>query len=249
MTKTAQPDEVNDLVDSIAQAIQTEVMSGALPSGTRLRQEALAVRFGVSRTPVREALRKLEAAHVVEFVPRRGAIVRAPSPKEIRDGYLVRADLEGLAAELAARWVQDDQIEELKRAEALFQTSVQEFMSTRDVRVRDSALPEDLGWVRANDLFHEVVHEAAGNECLTRMISDLHKLFPRRLTWLALSRDSHLLDLNIIQHRQIREAIERRDSAAARNLMTSHVQRSGELVVMSVERSAAANRTLKPVHG
>jgi DNA-binding GntR family transcriptional regulator len=230
---------VNDLVESIAQAIQTEVWSGALASGTRLRQEALALRFGVSRTPVREALRKLEAAHVIEFVPRRGAIVRAPSPKEIRDAYLVRADLEGLAAELAVRWIEDDGIEQLKRAEALFQTSVQEFVSTRNVR--ESPLSEDLGWVRANDLFHDVVQSAAGNECLTRMISDLHKLFPRRLTWLALSRDSHLLDLNIIQHRQIREAIERRDSVAARDLMTNHVQRAGELVVMSVERSLAAN--------
>jgi DNA-binding GntR family transcriptional regulator len=235
----SQPEPQNDgngLVDAIAQAIQTEVLSGALPSGTRLRQEALAERFGVSRTPVREALRKLEAARVVVSLPRRGVIVHAPSPKEIRDGYLVRADLEGLAAELAARWIHDEQLNELKRAEDLFRSSVHQFVAAKGVS--EQVPSEDLDWVRANDLFHDVVQQAANNDLLRKMISDLHKVFPRRLTWLALSRDSHLLDSNVVQHQQIREAIERRDSLAARALMTSHVQRAGELVVMSIERHA-----------
>src|SRR5262245_1448930 len=136
------------LVDRIAEAIQSEVLSGLLPSGTHLRQEALAERFGVSRTPVREALRKLEAARVVEFVPRRGAVIQGPSPRQIRDAYRVRADLEGLAAELAARWINDEQLERLRQAEELFRTSVHDFVARK--ATKEPRLSEDLAWVRAN---------------------------------------------------------------------------------------------------
>ena len=83
------------LVDKLAATIQARVLSGELASGTRLRQEALAEEFGVSRTPVREALRKLQASGLVELRPNRGAHVRGLSPREIRDAYEVRAELEG----------------------------------------------------------------------------------------------------------------------------------------------------------
>jgi DNA-binding GntR family transcriptional regulator len=187
----------------------------------------------VSRTPVREALRKLEAARVVVFLPRRGAVIRVPSTKDVRDAYLVRADLEGLAAQLAARWINDDQIDELRRAEELFRRSVRQFVTRKDTT--RNAPATDLEWIRANDLFHDVLQNAAGNDLLKKTISDIHRVFPRHLTWLALSRDSHLLASNVDQHQQIREAIERRDSLSARALMTSHVERAGELVVMSIE--------------
>jgi DNA-binding GntR family transcriptional regulator len=224
------------LVDAIAQAIQADVLSGSIASGTKLRQEALATRFGVSRTPIREALRKLEAARVIEVIPRRGALIRTPTTKEIRDAYLVRSELEGLAADLAARWIHDEQIAELRRADELFSRAVHEFVANKATAPPPS-LSADVDWIRANDLFHEVIFEAAGNELLTKLIGDLHQVFPRQLTWFTLSRDSHLLSSNVVQHRQIREAIERRDGVAARTLMTNHVQRAGELVVINIERS------------
>jgi len=86
-------DERRALVDKLAAELQARVLSGELPAGTRLRQEALAEQFGVSRTPVREALRQLQAAGIVELRPRRGALVRGLSPREIRDAYEVRAEL------------------------------------------------------------------------------------------------------------------------------------------------------------
>ena len=87
------------LVDRLAAAIHARVLAGDIPTGSRLRQESLATEFGVSRTPVREALRKLQADGVIELEPNRGAVVRGPSGREVREAYEVRAELEGLAAE------------------------------------------------------------------------------------------------------------------------------------------------------
>src|SRR6478672_1521767 len=78
------------LVDRLASDLRQRVLSGAIPSGTRLRQSALAAEFGVSRTPIREALRKLQAGGLVELQPNRGALVRRLSAKEIREAYVVR---------------------------------------------------------------------------------------------------------------------------------------------------------------
>ena len=97
MTVADQP-----LVDHLASTLQARVLSGEIPTGTRLRQEAIAREFGVSRTPVREALRQLQAIGIAEVKPNRGAVVRAPTARDLREAYEVRAELEGLAAELAA---------------------------------------------------------------------------------------------------------------------------------------------------
>jgi DNA-binding GntR family transcriptional regulator len=88
--------------DDLAHKLQVEIVTGRIPLGSRLRQEDLASRFGVSRTPVREALRQLQAIGLVDQLGHRGAVVRRFSPEECRNVYLVRAELEGLAAERSA---------------------------------------------------------------------------------------------------------------------------------------------------
>src|SRR4029079_4949724 len=80
--------------------------------------------FGVSRTPVREALRKLQANGLVEMLPRRGALLHGPSAREAREGYEVRGALEGLAASLAATCIRDDELRRLRTAQAHFRRSV-----------------------------------------------------------------------------------------------------------------------------
>src|SRR4029078_7542959 len=88
--------------DDLARELQAEIVTGRIPPGARLRQEDLAARFGVSRTPIREALRQLQAIGLVEQLGHRGALVRSFSPDEARNIFLVRAELEGRAAERAA---------------------------------------------------------------------------------------------------------------------------------------------------
>ena len=116
------------LVDKLAATLQARMLSGELVSGTRLRQEALAEEFGVSRTPIREALRKLQASGLVELQPHRGALVRGPSAREIRDAYEVRAELEGLAAELAAQRIHQAQLDGLHEAQSEFRETLARMM-------------------------------------------------------------------------------------------------------------------------
>ena len=73
------------------------MITGEIPVGSWLRQERLAAEYGVSRTPIREAIRKLQASGAVEMVPHRGALVRGPSLRDILESYMVRAELEGFA--------------------------------------------------------------------------------------------------------------------------------------------------------
>jgi DNA-binding GntR family transcriptional regulator len=224
-------------VERLAGAIQARVLSGAVPVGTRLRQEALAEEFGVSRTPVREALRTLEATGLVELMPNRGAVVRGPSAREIREAYEVRAELEGLAAELAAERISDGELLRLREAQALFRKSVKTLIARR--ARREAPWKDESVWVRANDLFHQAILDAAANGRLNGTIADLHRSFPRDLTWTALSRSSRLLEENVEQHEAILEAIELRDPAEARRRMVEHVRSAGELVTLHFEHAAS----------
>src|SRR5579883_3191712 len=95
--------------DDIARLLEDEIVSGAIRPGTVLRQEQLSERFEVSRTPIREALRRLAALGLVSFVPNRGVRVRTISREELREAFLVRAELESLATALAVpRMTADD---------------------------------------------------------------------------------------------------------------------------------------------
>jgi DNA-binding GntR family transcriptional regulator len=223
-------------VERVAGAIQAQVLSGAVPVGTRLRQEALAAKFGVSRTPVREALRQLQATGLVELLPNRGAIVRGPSAREIREAYEVRAELEALAAELAAERISDRDLLRLREAQELFRKSVTTLIARRTQR--PAPWKEASVWVQANDLFHQAILDAAGNGRLDNMIADLHRSFPRNLTWAPLSESSRLLEENVEQHEGILEAIERRDPQEARRRMVEHVRSAGELVTLHFEQRA-----------
>ncbi len=217
------------VVDDLATAIQTRIVTGEIPPGARLRQEQLAAEYELSRTPIREALRKLQAEGTVELVPNQGAVVRGPTVRDVREGYEVRAELEGMAAALAAEWITDEHLRELREAEELFRRAIE-----------DGTVDGHEGeWVRANDQFHEAVQAAAGNERLRRTISDLHRAFPRRLTWGALQADSRLMAENVEQHGAVLAAIEARDPEAARSAMRSHVLRAGELIARWVEQRVA----------
>jgi DNA-binding GntR family transcriptional regulator len=102
------------LVDQIAAAIRRRIMSGEITIGAQLRQAELAHELGVSRTPVREALRQLQTSGLIEVVPNRGAVVRVPAPWEVREAYEVRAELEGLACERAVSQINDAEVQQLR---------------------------------------------------------------------------------------------------------------------------------------
>lgn len=225
------------LVDELAATIQARVLSGAIPTGTRLRQESLAAEFGVSRTPVREALRKLQASGLVEVQPHRGALVRRPSARDVREAYEVRAELEGLAASLAASRIRDGELRSLRTAQELFRHSVASLLAWRARRPAEepghTAAHDE--WMAANDSFHLGIQEAAGNHRLRKTLAALHESFPRDLTWIVLGENAGLLEENVAQHEAILTAIESHDPAESRRLMAEHVLTAGVLVTRRFE--------------
>ena len=103
--------------DDIALVIEEAIVSGELEPGTVLRQEQLSEQFNVSRTPIREALRRLAALGLVSFVPNRGVRVRTISREELHEAFMVRAELESLATEVAATKMTSDDLAELETAQ------------------------------------------------------------------------------------------------------------------------------------
>jgi DNA-binding GntR family transcriptional regulator len=232
------------LVDDLAAEIQRRIMTGEVPIGSWLRQQTMAKEFGVSRTPVREALQKLEAMGIVELVPYRGALTRGPTARQIRETYEIRAELEGLAAELAAARIRPDQLDQLRAAAALFSESIEELGGSASAKPGGSE--REQPWQKANTMLHEIVLEAAGNERLSGLIADLHLSFPRNLTWAALWENPRLLRENVAEHERVVAAIEATDPRAARRAMVSHVQRAGAIVTDWFERQPHAHAAARP---
>ncbi len=185
------PREPNALVDETAAAIRARIMTGEIPIGAQLRQADLAAALGVSRTPIREALRQLQSSGLIEVLPRRGAVVRVPAPWEVREAFEVRGELEGLACVRAVGEVTSEQIDELRR--------------TND-QLRDG---HEGTTTAANDRFHTLIHEIAGNERLARTIRDINDAFPRNVSALVLQDNPRLRANNLAQHERIVEALAR----------------------------------------
>jgi len=221
------------LVDHIVERVHAKIALGELAPGDRLRQELLAEEFNVSRTPVREALRLLEAKGIISQEHRHSAVVRGPTPREVRETYLVRAELEGLAAELAARWISDKQLSELRQIHGRFVRSVRELSSQRNGSRgnRLKLLKASNSWIDTNNEFHEVIQAASNNLRLRRVIDELYVGFIRNVLYSsARGMDSHRMKQNIDDHAEILAALERRSPAAARKAMRNHVLDSGEFV-------------------
>lgn len=233
----AEPDALpGAIADELAARIASEIITGELKAESWLRQKALGERYGVSRQPVREALRQLQAYGMVEMHPRRGALVRRPSPRDMREAYLVRAELEGLAAALAAQRITLDGIQRLQNAQWRFEEVVQEVMNGGSADASNAA-----AWASANDDFHQEILDAAGAHILGNSLEALHRIVPRSLSANAL-HSRRLLRENIIQHASIYSAIESGDEDAARAAMRKHVLDSGEVIADWFERQEAQPR-------
>lgn len=219
------------LVDDLTERIRERITSGEFPIGMQLRQAALATEFNVSRTPVREALRKLQAGGLITVVPNRGAVVRVPAPWEVRDAYEVRAELEGLAAERAAGRIAPDALARLEDANQTMRQAL-EGEGAAGAK-RGHRTPETTA---ANDTFHMTILEAAGNERLVQVIQQINESFPRNVLGQVLADDPGLRWANVAEHDAIIVALRARDAGAARAAMRAHVLSAGEHLARWYER-------------
>jgi DNA-binding GntR family transcriptional regulator len=219
--------------DEIALVLEDEIVSGAIEAGVVLRQEQLSERFGVSRTPIREALRRLAALGLVSFVPNRGVRVRTLSREELREAFLVRAELESLATELATPRMTADDLCRLDEAELRFSVLTLELRAKARSGVEDNPLAID--WMKANYAFHDVIYAAAGSPYVERVAKAARRTFIGQITWVARAELDELYARNDEQHRAIREAIAAGSASGARVLAREHVLHSWRLLEAILE--------------
>jgi DNA-binding GntR family transcriptional regulator len=226
--------------DDIALLLEEAIVSGELEPGTVLRQEQLSERFAVSRTPIREALRRLAALGLVSFVPNRGVRVRTLSREELREAFLIRAELESLATELATPRMTEADLAALDAAEERFSDLTARLRRQGRTDLDDRALVGE--WVRANQGFHDVIYAAAGAPLVERLAKDARRAFLSQGLWAAGSELDDLYALNDAQHRAIQAAILARNPQGARALAREHVLASGRLLETILDQVEARRR-------
>jgi DNA-binding GntR family transcriptional regulator len=224
--------------DDIALELEQAILAGDVAPGTVLRQEQLSERYAVSRTPVREALRRLAALGLVTFEPNRGVRVRTLSRAELREAFLVRAELESLATEVAVPRFTEDDLRELEHVETRFAALTD---ALRARRGDDDGRELPVGdWVRGNHAFHDVIYRVAGLPLVERMAKSAR--FSGSGVWSP--ADASALDdlyrANEAQHRAIIAAIRAGSAAGARALAREHVLASGGLLERIVEQVTRA---------
>jgi DNA-binding GntR family transcriptional regulator len=216
----ARPLQARSLTAELAFRIQEDILHGVLRPGERLYQEHLSARYGVSRTPLREAIQRLEAQGLVRKLPNRAVVVRRLTPGELGEIYAVRAELEGYAAARAAAHHDDATMVRLQGHQAALTAAVED-VARSPAPAGAAALNERIA--AANTDFHRTIRAAAGNAYLAEIITATENAFPKDYVWRALRTPEARRVLNIDEHEAIRRALERRDAAAAREAMRSHV--------------------------
>jgi DNA-binding GntR family transcriptional regulator len=199
------PDDDGPQGNAAYRHILTEIRSGTLLPGARLRETELAERFGISRTPVREAIRLLEADGLVAHIPRQGATIRLLDYSEVMELYEMRAVLEGTAARLAARAASDMELDELSA------------LNAEMAAAKDTATAYEL-----NRQFHMTLLDAAKNRYLVKSVNALQKtlliLGPTTLIEPVRAQDA------VTEHNTILSALRARDGMAAEAAMRTHIE-------------------------
>lgn len=194
----------------VLQRLRDDIASGLVVPGTSLRQAEIATRYGVSATPVREALRLLEAGGTVSYAPHRGATVRELSHERVHDVYLLRAEIEGLATAVACERMTDDDLAKIEAVHA----------ELNDYRGEDGQQLAVL-----NRRLHFTIYHV-GSELIASHASSLWSLFPPRVTiW----RDRGAAAALAADHEGILEALRARDAKLAQANARQHVLHAAAL--------------------
>ncbi len=214
-----QLDAYKPLREIVFETLREAILSGKLEPGERLMEIQLAEEMGVSRTPVREAIRKLELEGFVVMIPRKGAYVAGISHKDVTDVFEVRAALEALAAGLAAERATDEEIEKLDRSLLAYS----EQTNKQDI---DGIVESDTG-------FHELLYKCSRNERLQSMITLLREIIQRVRT-VSLSQPGRSKDA-VEEHRQIVDAIAERNVELAQHLAREHIYNAENSMLNSLK--------------
>lgn len=201
-------DNYKPLREIVFETLREAIINGVLEPGERLMEIQLAEEMGVSRTPVREAIRKLELEGFVVMIPRKGAYVSGISMKDIADVFELRAALEGLAAGLAAERITEEELDQLERML---------------VKIGDCVQNNDLEQLIELDTeFHATLFKASRNERLVQITSNLREQVQRFRTT-TLSTPGRL-KFTLQEHKKIVEAVSERNVELAKALASEHIE-------------------------
>lgn len=201
-------DNYKPLRDVVFENLRTAILEGNLKAGQRLMEVQLAEQLGVSRTPIREAIRKLELEGLVVMLPRKGAYVANMSFKDLIDVLEIRATLEGLAASLAAERRNDEDVIKLEKVAKEFEEGVR----NADIEV---VLKKDVE-------FHENIFLMANNKKLYHLITSLWEQV-HRFRVMYVSNNESSLSL-VDEHKRILDAIKNGDCELAKKYATEHIE-------------------------
>ncbi len=216
--------ESKPLREKIADIIRTDIIKGVYRNGERLVEPKLAKNLGISRTPIREALRQLEGEGFIEIVPRRGAVVKELTIKDIDDLYAIKANLEGLAARQATLNLTGEQIEILIGINKKF----------RDYAEKNPGIPDEHH--KDNIDFHNVFIAASGNEKLVDILDGMSKNFQRLKSMLM--SDAGRAANAVKEHKKIIDAFISKDPDLAEKTVREHIISGWEYLKQRINSNA-----------
>lgn len=224
MTKRLQPirlDAYKPLREVVSETLRQSIQDGVLKPGERLMEIPLAEELGVSRTPIREAIRKLELEGFVVMIPRRGTYVANITLKDITQVFEIRSALEELAAGLAAERITEDELEALERM---------------IVKIGDLIAAKDIDAIVAADVeFHEVLYKASRNERLAEIVHNLREQTFRFRTY-SMNQPGRLAK-TWEEHRQLVEALASHNITQARKIAALHMEHAEQTLLKGMEAS------------
>lgn len=206
------------LREKILENIRDAILKGSLKAGERVSEPDLAERYGISRTPIREAFRQLESEGYLTVVPRKGAVVTALSERDVEEFYSIKSILEGYAARLAATNLTE---KELDRLETI-NSRLERLATAGDVKT----------FFRVHNEFHELFIKASGNEKLLELIQQLLKKFDR-LRVASLSLPGRM-EISVKEHDKIIEAFKNHDGDLADQLVQKNAAYGGQVLIKSM---------------
>jgi len=228
MTVIEQPNSQN-LHEAIFQKLRLLLVEGKIAPGSKLNERELAESLHVSRTPIREAIRRLAADGLVELITNRGAIALQLSLEDVIHTFDVIADLEGFSGELAANNITNTTLSEL---EAL-QYEMMASYARRDLS----------SYYKLNLRIHHLINQAANNPVLTQLFSQVNA----RIEALRFrsNQDGVKWEKAVEEHQEILDALETRDSVRMRKIMIQHVRNKRDVVVQLLKAEALEVETAK----
>jgi len=210
------------LREKILETIRDAILKGALKPGEKVAEPELAERFGISRTPIREAFRQLESEGYLTVIPRKGAVVAALSEKDVDEFYAIKSILEGYAAELAATRLSQKEIEKLQAI---------------NEKLRNLAAEGDVkNFYRAHNEFHDLFIKAADNQKLAELIQQLGMKF-LRLRMASLSAPGRM-NISVAEHERLIEAFKMQDGHLAESLVKKTAAIGGRVLLEMMTKTS-----------